>query len=65
MIGDEQGGLTFATLFSDPLIRLVMASDGVSPQDLIAVLEVARTAVEAREREAIFAQFDEEDCGRS
>ena len=44
--------LTFETMLSDPLIRLVMASDGVSLPELIAVLEVAREAVELREASA-------------
>lgn len=41
--------LTFETMLSDPLIRLVMDSDGVSVQELVAVLETARAAVVARE----------------
>jgi hypothetical protein len=41
--------LTFETMLSDPLIHMVMASDGVSMPELIAVLEAAREAVVARE----------------
>ncbi|HEX3347668.1 MAG TPA: hypothetical protein VHS58_06155 [Acetobacteraceae bacterium] len=44
MTQDEHGGLTFETLLSDPLIRLVMASDGVTIRDLIAALEVVEAA---------------------
>ena len=46
--GDRRA-LTFETMLSDPLIRLVMASDGVSVSELVTVLEVARAAVAARE----------------
>lgn len=49
----ERGGLSFETLFSDPLIRLVMDSDGVTERDLIEVLEAARESVAARERQFI------------
>ena len=45
--------LTFETMLSDPLIRLVMESDGVSVQDLVDVLEVARAAMVAREADAL------------
>jgi hypothetical protein len=36
-------------MLSDPLVHLVMASDGVSMDELIAVLEIARMSVVARE----------------
>ena len=45
--------LTFRTLLSDPLIRLMMESDGVSVAELVEVLEVARTAMVARETDAV------------
>jgi hypothetical protein len=45
--------LTFRTLLSDPLIRLVMDSDGVSVEELVEVLEMARAAVVARETHAV------------
>jgi hypothetical protein len=45
--------LTFETMLSDPLIRLVMDSDGVTVNELVAVMEVAREAVVARETVAI------------
>jgi hypothetical protein len=40
----ERSRLTFETLFTDPLIRLVMASDGVTREELAEVLEIARSA---------------------
>jgi hypothetical protein len=49
---DDLRALNFETMLSDPLIRMVMASDGVSLPELIAVLEVAREAVELREASA-------------
>ena len=45
--------LTFETMLTDPLIRLVMAADGVSVPDLLAVMQVARRAVMVRERLAL------------
>jgi hypothetical protein len=52
---DEFRPLSFETILTDPLIRMVMASDGVSLCDLIAVLEVAREAVVLREASAAHA----------
>ncbi len=49
MCHDDRGALTFETMLSDPLIRLMMASDGVSMAELVTVMEVARAAVAARE----------------
>jgi hypothetical protein len=49
MCQDDRYALTFETLLSDPLIRLMMESDGVSVAELVEVLEVAREAVAARE----------------
>lgn len=40
--------LSFETLLTDPLIRLVMDSDGVSVAELAAVLESAGHAVAQR-----------------
>ncbi len=40
--------LTFETMLSDPLIRLVMQSDGIGLAEMTMVLEVAREAVLAR-----------------
>ncbi|MCW3476206.1 hypothetical protein OL599_16625 [Rhodovastum sp. RN2-1] len=45
--------LTFETMLSDPLIRMVMDSDGVTLDELVAVLEVAREAIVAREAVAV------------
>ena len=44
--------LTFETMLTDPLIRQVMDSDGVSMADLVNVLVGARRAVVAREAAA-------------
>lgn len=49
MNGDHYGGLTFETFLSDPLIRLVMESDGISVAEMVAVLEAAGHAVARRE----------------
>lgn len=43
------GVLTFETFLTDPLIRLVMESDGVSVAEMAAVLEAAGHAVARRE----------------
>jgi len=51
--GQEPGTLTFETMLTDPMIRLVMDSDGVSLQDLVNVLETARAAIVAREAAAL------------
>src|SRR5258708_7848274 len=53
MCQSDSQQLTFETLLSDPLVRLVMQSDGVSTADLVAVLEIAREAVVAREAVAV------------
>jgi len=45
MCNTTEGTLTLAQLLRDPLIRLVMDSDGVSMEELVEVLEVARAAV--------------------
>jgi hypothetical protein len=38
----------FADLTRDPLVRLVMESDGVTEADLVALLTTAKRAVDAR-----------------
>jgi hypothetical protein len=40
--------LTFETLVSDPLTRMLMDADGVTPDELAAVMHAARKAVAAR-----------------
>ena len=40
--------LTFETLVSDPLTRMLMEADGVTPDELAAVMHAAREAVAAR-----------------
>ena len=45
MCQDDRNALTFETLLSDPLIRLMMETDGVSLAELVEVLEVAREAM--------------------
>ncbi len=45
--------LTFRSMLTDPLIRLVMERDGVSVEALVDVLETARAAVAAREAAAV------------
>jgi hypothetical protein len=47
---EPYGALTFETFLSDPLIRLVMESDGISVAEMVAVLEAAGDAVARRER---------------
>jgi hypothetical protein len=49
---DTDGALTIATLLDDPLTRLVMRSDGISPQDMLALLTHARATVLQHERDA-------------
>jgi hypothetical protein len=42
-MGDEQNAeLTFETMLTDPLIRLVMDSDGVTAKDLADVMLAVR-----------------------
>ncbi len=41
MSGENGGGLTFETFLTDPLIRLVMESDGVTVAEMTAVLQAA------------------------
>jgi hypothetical protein len=42
-------GQNIASLLRDPLIRLVMNSDGVTEQDMIAVMNQLRRSLKARE----------------
>ena len=42
--------LTFESLLSDPLTRLVMEADGVTVDEFVAAMQVARDAMAARER---------------
>jgi hypothetical protein len=39
---------TFGDLLRDPLIRLVMASDGVTDRDMVALRDQVRRALAAR-----------------
>jgi hypothetical protein len=41
--------VSIANLLRDPLIRLVMKSDGVTEQDMIAVMDQLRRSLKARE----------------
>jgi hypothetical protein len=41
-------GSEFIDLARDPLVRLVMASDGVTEADFVAVMRTAQRAVDAR-----------------
>jgi hypothetical protein len=47
--GHVHGALSFETLLTDPMTRMVMESDGVSVAELIKVLEDARDAIALRE----------------
>jgi hypothetical protein len=55
MCWDDARPLTFENLLRDPLVRMVMDSDGVTVQELVEVLEVARAAVVDREMTAVRA----------
>jgi len=46
------GDLTLANFLSDPLVRLAMASDGVTESELRTVLRDARSAMAARDAAA-------------
>lgn len=50
MTGDRPAPLTYENFLTDPLIRLVMASDGITVAEMAAVLKAAREAVERREQ---------------
>lgn len=49
MTAESHSALTFETLLTDPLIRAVMESDGVSVAEMRAVLEAAGRAMARRE----------------
>lgn len=49
MCQDTTRHLSFETLLTDPLIRMMMAADGVTPAALVASLAAAREALAARE----------------
>jgi len=48
MLTDTDGLSSFADLARDPLVMLVMASDGVTEDELVTVLQTAQRAVAAR-----------------
>ncbi len=48
MTQNHAGRLSYQEMLSDPLIRLVMASDGVTVSQFVTVLETARAALAAR-----------------
>ncbi len=50
MCQDSVRSLSFETLLTDPLVRMMMAADGVTPEALVAPLLAARDAIAARER---------------
>jgi hypothetical protein len=50
MSHDSVRPLSFESLLTDPLTRLLMEADGVSLADFVEVMEAARDAVVARER---------------
>jgi hypothetical protein len=50
MCGGSDDGLRFLGLLGDPLIRLVMASDGVTEQEMIALMDQLHRALAGRER---------------
>lgn len=52
MSNEHFSGLTFETFLTDPLIRAVMESDGISVAEMAAVLEAAGHAVARREYRA-------------
>jgi hypothetical protein len=49
MCGGSDDRLRFPDLLRDPLIRLVMKSDGVTEQEMVAVMDQLRRALTARE----------------
>ena len=49
MCGGWNDGMRFPDLLQDPLIRLVMESDGVTEQEMLGVLDLLRRALAARE----------------
>ena len=59
---DEAG---FDSLLRDPLIRLVMKSDGVTEQKMIAVMDQLRRSLAAREGRLATSQSETEGSGPS
>ncbi|CAH2600538.1 protein of unknown function [Rhodovastum atsumiense] len=49
---DADRELSYESMLTDPLIRLVMDSDGVTPQQLRVLLEATAQAVAARKAAA-------------
>jgi hypothetical protein len=49
MCAEPDDRLEFANMLRDPLIRLVMDSDGVTEQEMIAVMDQLCRALTARE----------------
>lgn len=49
MCSDGACPLTFENLLNDPLVRAVMEADGVTPAELLSVMEKAREAILARQ----------------
>jgi hypothetical protein len=49
MCGGSENGLRFPDLLRDPLIRLVMKSDGVTEQEIVAVMDQLHRVLAARE----------------
>ena len=47
--GGSDDGMKFSDLLRDPLIRLVMKSDGVTEQDMLAVMDQLRRDLAERE----------------
>jgi len=57
--------LTASTLrgwLRDPMIRLVMASDGVSEQDMITLVERVSVAVSTRLTTPVASQWRPQEC---
>ncbi|MDA8248036.1 MAG: hypothetical protein M0Z28_02565 [Rhodospirillales bacterium] len=53
MCQDGVRPLNFETLLTDPLVRMMMAADGVTARDLVAPLLTAREAIATRELQAL------------
>jgi hypothetical protein len=64
MCQDAMRKLTFETLLTDPMIRLMMAADGVTPEALVQPLLIAREAVVARECK-VFSAVRSAPCATS
>ena len=52
MCYEDLEALSFETLITDPLTRLVMESDGVTTVEMVAILELVGAAVIRREHAA-------------